>query len=59
MKVKALIDCVGIGYDLKKDEEVTLPKNLAEKLIRFGYVEEVKKAKETKVNNPMTKVMGL
>ena len=49
MKVKALIDCVGVGYNLKKDDEVTLPKNLAEKLIRFGYVEEVKKSKETKV----------
>ena len=49
MKVKALIDCVGIGYDLKKDDEADLPKELAEKLIRFGYVEEVKKSKETKV----------
>lgn len=49
MKVKALIDCVGVGYNLKKGDEATLPKNLAEKLIRFGYVEEVKKAKETKV----------
>lgn len=49
MRVKALIDCVGIGYDLKKGDEVNFPKKLAEKLIRFGYVEEVKKAKETKV----------
>jgi hypothetical protein len=51
MKVKALIDCIGIGYDLKKGDEANLPKELAEKLIRFGYVEEVKtkKAKETKV----------
>ncbi|GAB6891103.1 hypothetical protein [Geobacillus stearothermophilus] len=49
MKVKALIDCVGIGYDLKKDDEANLPKELAEKLIRFGYAEEVKKSKETKV----------
>ncbi|WP_187252125.1 MULTISPECIES: hypothetical protein [unclassified Geobacillus] len=49
MKVKALIDCVGVGYDLKAGEEANLPKELAEKLIRFGYVEEVKKSKETKV----------
>lgn len=49
MKVKALIDCVGVGYNLKAGEEAELAKQLAEKLIRFGYVEEVKKAKETKV----------
>jgi hypothetical protein len=49
MKVKALVDCIGIGYDLKKGDEANLPKELAEKLIRFGYVEEVKKSKETKV----------
>jgi hypothetical protein len=49
MKVKALIDCVGVGYDLKKGDTAELPKTLAQKLIRFGYVEEVKKAKETKV----------
>jgi hypothetical protein len=49
MKVKVLIDCVGIGYDLKKGDEANLPKELAEKLIRFGYVEEAKKSKETKV----------
>jgi hypothetical protein len=51
MKVKALIDCVGIGYNLKKGDEANLPKKLAEKLIRFGYVEEVKaqEAKEAKV----------
>jgi hypothetical protein len=49
MKVKTLIDCGGIGYDLKKGDEANLPKELAEKLIRFGYVEEVKKSKETKV----------
>lgn len=49
MKVKALMDCKGVGYDLKKDEETDLPKHLAELLVRFGYVEEVKKAKETKV----------
>lgn len=49
MKVKALIDCVGIGYSLKAGEETELTKQLAEKLIRFGYVEEVKKVRETKV----------
>lgn len=51
MKVKALIDCVGVGYDLKAGDTTKLPKRLAEKLIKFGYVQEVKerKSKETKV----------
>lgn len=52
MKVQALVNCVGVGYDLKAGEEANLPKELAEKLIRFGYVEEVKvraKPKEAKV----------
>jgi hypothetical protein len=53
VEVKALIDCVGLGYDLKVNDTVQLNKKLAEKLIRFGYVEEVKtiqkKSKETKV----------
>jgi len=51
MKVKVVIDCVGIGYELKVGDISDLPKELAEKLIRFGYVEEVKspRAKETKV----------
>jgi len=45
MKVKALIDCVGLGYELKTDEKTELKKELAEKLIKFGYVEEVKTGK--------------
>lgn len=51
MIVKALIDCVGLGYALKAEETAELNKKLAEKLITFGYVEEVKqpKSKETKV----------
>ncbi len=51
MKVKARFDCVGLGYNLKTDETTELNKALAEKLIKFGYVEEVKerKVKETKV----------
>ncbi|WP_167332991.1 hypothetical protein [Geobacillus vulcani] len=49
MKVKVLIDCIGVGYDLKTGETADLPKELAQKLIRFGYAEEVKKSKETKV----------
>ncbi|BDR80689.1 hypothetical protein N072000002_09450 [Clostridium tetani] len=40
MKVIALINCTGIGYeDFKKDEIRELPKELAEKLINFGYAE--------------------
>jgi hypothetical protein len=51
MKVKALIDCVGVGYSLKTSETTELHKNLATKLVKFGYVEEIKqpKARETKV----------
>lgn len=52
MKVKALVDCVGIGYELKVGEVAELSKEVAEKLITFRYVEEVKiirKPKETKV----------
>jgi hypothetical protein len=48
MHVKALTDCVGIGYNLKTEETANLDKKLAKKLIDFGYVEELKpqKAKE-------------
>jgi len=46
VKVKALIDCVGVGYNLKRGEEAELNKKLAEKLIKFGHVEEVKRGKE-------------
>lgn len=51
MKVKALINCVGLGYDLKIGDISELNKNLAEKLIKFGYVEIVTtcKPKEMKV----------
>lgn len=45
MKVKALIDCVGIRYNLKTGETADLNKKVAEKLINFGYVEEVKSRK--------------
>jgi len=49
MKVKVLVDCVGVGYNLKAGDKAELSKALAEKLVRFGYVEEVKRSKETKV----------
>lgn len=39
MKVNALIDCEGLGYELKAGESANLKKDLAEKLIDFGYVE--------------------
>lgn len=45
MEVRALIDCVGIGYKLKTDETAKLNKKLAQKLLIFGYVEEVKPQK--------------
>lgn len=47
MKVKALINCVGVGYDLKTGEVAELRKEIAEKLIKFNYVEEVKSTKVT------------
>ncbi|WP_168198407.1 hypothetical protein [Crassaminicella thermophila] len=47
MKVKALIDCIGIGYNLKAGETAELEKEIAEKLIRFGYAEEIKSSKKT------------
>lgn len=52
MKVKAIIDCVGVGYDLKTGDVADLPMELAKVLIDFSRVEEVKvtkRPKETKV----------
>lgn len=46
MKVKALLDIVGIGYELKKDEETEMDNKLAKFLIDFGHVEEVKTPKK-------------
>lgn len=45
MKIKALIDCVGLGYNLKAGESAELNKVLASKLIKFNYAEEVKQPK--------------
>lgn len=45
MKIKALIDCVGVGYNLKVGETSELEKALAQKLIKFNYAEEVKQPK--------------
>ena len=45
MKIKALIDCVGFGYNLKAGETAELEKQLAQKLIKFNYVEAVKQPK--------------
>ncbi|EHN17135.1 hypothetical protein IYC_00085 [Clostridium sporogenes PA 3679] len=43
MKVKAKIECTGEGYkDFHIGEVRNLPKQLAEKLIAFSVVEEVK-----------------
>lgn len=43
MKVKATINCIGVGYEFKKGEvkEIT-NKKTAEKLLNIGYVEEIK-----------------
>lgn len=45
MKVKALIDCVGIGYALKKGDTAELETKLADILVKFAYVEEIKEKK--------------
>lgn len=49
MKVKVKIDCIGIGYDLKAGEIAQLPINIAQKLIKVGFVEEVKTRKPKEV----------
>lgn len=46
MKVKAIINCVGIGYDLKVGQEIELKKETADLLLKFDYVEEVKTSKK-------------
>jgi len=46
MKVKAIIDCIGIGYKFKKDEIKELKKETAELLLKFKYVEESKTSKK-------------
>jgi hypothetical protein len=46
MKVKAIINCVGIGYDLKVGQEIELKNETAELLLKFNYVEELKPSKK-------------
>jgi Asp-tRNA(Asn)/Glu-tRNA(Gln) amidotransferase B subunit len=41
IKVKALINCSGIDYDLEAGETAELKSDLAKTLIDFNYVEEV------------------
>ncbi|WP_165754803.1 hypothetical protein [Geobacillus thermoleovorans] len=48
MKVRALMDCEVIGYRLKKGEEADLPEETAKLLLKFAYVEEVKRKKGDK-----------
>lgn len=45
MKVKALIDCVGVGYDMKQGEIYDIDLKLVKKLVAFNYVEEIKQVK--------------
>lgn len=42
MKVKALINCVGLGYSMEQGKEYEIDNKLAQKLINFSYVEEIK-----------------
>jgi len=42
MKIKCIRNCTGIGYeDFKKGQTRNLKKDLANKLISFGYVAQV------------------
>ena len=41
--VKGKINCKGVGYAIKKDEEIIVSEVVGKKLIQFGYVE-LKKA---------------
>lgn len=45
MKVKALIDCTGLGYKMKQGEEYEVDEKIGKKLIDFSYVEEVKQTR--------------
>jgi hypothetical protein len=55
MKVKAIIDCVGLGYDLKKDDITDLKEEVGQKLVHFGYVEEIiSQTNEDNGNKPLT-----
>jgi hypothetical protein len=47
MKITALINCNGIGYEnFNEGETRDIKKEIAETLINFGYAEEVKKGKK-------------
>ena len=48
MKVKVLVDCIGIGYNLKAGDIVELDEKITKKLIKFQYVEEIKEDKPPK-----------
>jgi hypothetical protein len=48
MKVKVLVDCIGIGYDLKAGDIVELDEKIAKKLIKFQYVEKIKEGQPPK-----------
>jgi hypothetical protein len=52
MKVKALLNCNGVGYEnFKKDEIRNLPKKLAEVLVKYKYVEEIVESKNDESKN--------
>lgn len=52
VKVKSLIHCTGLGYkDFKRGEIRDLRKEIAEKLLKIGYVEQVKNKKKAVTKN--------
>ncbi|WP_432408634.1 hypothetical protein [Wukongibacter sp. M2B1] len=52
MKIKIKQNCTGVGYkDCMEGEERNIRKEIAEKLIKFGYAEEVKAVTKRKTKS--------
>lgn len=55
MKVKVLIRCKGVNYDLQVGDITNINKELAGKLIKFGYIQEIKTNEKSANNETATK----
>ncbi|GMQ56781.1 hypothetical protein AN1V17_11750 [Vallitalea sediminicola] len=55
MKVKVLVRCKGVNYDLQVGDITNINKEIADKLIKFGYIQEVKFNEESSNNETATK----
>lgn len=56
MKVKALIACVGRGYDLKAEEVAEVKRQIGEKLVKFGYAEEIPEEENNTDQQPVQEI---